>query len=63
MLIPYRIAFVKVETENWKWALIIIDLIFAVDIGFCFFSTYMDDEFAEIDNHKKIIKNYFMKLD
>lgn len=58
MLIPYRIAFVKEDTFNWKVALLVIDGLFVVDILFCFNATYMDDDFTEIDERKLILKNY-----
>lgn len=59
MLIPYRIAFVKIDTTDWKIALAVIDGLFAIDLILCFFTTYLDDDHKEIDNRKLIAKNYF----
>ena len=59
MLIPYRLAFVKVDTKEWKIALSSIDGLFAIDVILCFFTTYTDDDSSEIDNRKMIAKNYF----
>ena len=52
MLIPYRIAFVKVDTFDWRIALAAIDGVFGLDLIFCFFNTYLDEEFNEIDDRK-----------
>ena len=58
MLIPYRLAFVKEDTYDWQVALISIDGLFLIDLILCFFSTYVDEEFVEIDNLKLIGQNY-----
>lgn len=57
MLIPYRIAFVKEDTFDWKVALLTIDGLFLIDLILCFFTTYSDD-YQEIDNRKMVAKNY-----
>jgi len=52
MLIPYRIAFVKDDTFDWQVALVAMDCFFGVDVIFCFFSTFNDEDFNEIDCRK-----------
>lgn len=58
MLMPYRIAFVKEDTENWKLILWVIDGLFLVDLIMCFFATYCDEDYQEIDDRKLIARNY-----
>ena len=58
MLIPYRIAFVREDTYEWQVALIVMDGFFGIDLILCFFSTFNDEDFKEIDNRKLIAKNY-----
>ena len=48
----------KEDTVDWQIALSVIDGVFALDLLFCFFTTYLDEEFNEIDDRKQIAKNY-----
>ena len=42
----------------WQIALMAIDGFFALDLIFSFFSTYVDDDYNEIDDRKMIARNY-----
>ena len=53
IITPYQITFSDNNTLNWFD--ILIDIFFAFDIIFTFFSAYSDDEENLVKNHKKSI--------
>lgn len=59
-IIPYRLAFIEEETTDWEITYYIFDLMFAIDMVLCFFTTFTDPyKQIEITSHKKIAYNYF----
>lgn len=58
-VVPYRLAFVDVDTDFWIWTYQIIDLMFLVDIILTFFSSIQtDDNSEEITEFKLIAIDY-----
>jgi potassium channel len=61
LVVPYRLAFVKVEPIEWAVTYYVFDLLFLIDMLFCFFTSYKDElRQIEITSHKLIAKNYLM---
>lgn len=58
LTIPYRVAFVEVETTRWIIINNSVDIVFLFDIIIIFNTAYFDDDFQIIDNRKSIAKMY-----
>jgi len=55
---PYRIAFIEEEPVEWEIINLTLDILFLIDIFFCFISAYYTEEFVMIDGRKDIAINY-----
>ncbi len=58
VVLPYRIAFVEVDSWQMTMLDIIFDSLFTIDIFLSFFSAYVDNEDNVVKNRKKIVINY-----
>jgi hypothetical protein len=58
IMTPHRIAFDSDPTKGQKVFNNIIDIFFLLDIIFCFFTAYTDDDFITIDDRKIIAIDY-----
>lgn len=56
--VPYYIAFHPGNLADFSIAVMVFDIVWAIDIVFNFFTTYFDSNEEEIFNHWKIVKNY-----
>lgn len=60
VVIPFRIAFVKVQDSAWTLTFAIIDGFFFVDMVLTFFTSVSDEQkMTEISDKKVIAKRYF----
>ena len=55
---PYNISFVDEENMFWYVLDLVIDGLFFIDIIVNCFSSYFDEEYNIITNHKQILINY-----
>ena len=59
LVVPYRVAFIdEPDTNEWKWLLFSIDMIFLVDVVLTFFTAYLNEDKEYVMNHWAIFKNY-----
>ena len=60
-VVPYRLAFVDVDTDVWVWTYQTIDFMFLVDIVLTFFSSIQKDENSEEITDFKLIATEYVK--
>ena len=60
-VVPYRLAFVDVDTDVWVWTYQTIDFMFLVDIVLTFFSSIQTDENSEEITDFKLIATEYVK--
>lgn len=59
VIVPYRLAFVDIESTEWVITYYVIDSLFLIDIILWFFTSYTDTyKQIEVVQHKLIAKNY-----
>lgn len=58
IVIPYRISFVPVDSNGWKIANWVIDVIFLLDMIFIFNTAYLDEDNYLHDDRKQIAISY-----
>ena len=58
VVLPYRIAFIDIDSTEMLILDFIFDSLFTLDIFLSFFSAYVDNEDNVVKNRKKIVINY-----
>jgi len=61
VIIPYRLAFVMDDDINWKVLYIFFDVMFALDMVFCFFTSYTDKYIKREVTDIKLIANRYLR--
>lgn len=59
-VVPYRVAFIDDETEDWQYTLLSIDVCFFIDIVLTFFTAYVNSDKEYVLDHWKIARHYML---
>jgi len=59
IVVPYRVSFIDgPDTDDWKWSLFAIDMLFLIDVVLTFFTAYLNEDREYVVDRWKIIQSY-----